>query len=467
MASSPKRALVFVDYDLLIRHFVLSGAFAELARHYEVTYVFHDDATAAKKGIYTDVATLGLPRWTQFQIPRARMGAWDPLYSVTALHRQRGTINFGPRKDIMALARGRWRVRYYQLLSLPGVYPIVRRRMLRQMGVWEPLVDFLHRQRPDIIFHPSILAGYFINELLIAAPRLGIPFVVMMNSWDNPSVKAMNTGMPDRLVVWGPQTAAHAVEYLAMPRERVLQFGAAQFQLYREPPKETDAELRALFRVPQGRAILLYGGGSTSANESRHLVLLDEAIQSGAMPPCHVLYRPHPWRGGLAPGEVNFFDLSLRHVTMDPHLEEYYRRCAKAEPNLRFEMTDYEVTKKLLHLVDAVISPLSTILLEAVIHGKPVLVFLPDRRRDDASGRVGDISIRMAHFREFWGIDGVGVCDEAAGLAAACRRLLAQSADPRIRRGLRDHAARFVVMDGPTYAERLVPLADELTAVAR
>jgi len=463
IAHRRKRASVFIDYDLLIRHFVLSGAFAELERRYDVTYVFHDDATSEKKGIHADPAALGLARWTRLQIPRARMGAWDPLYSVTALHHHRGTPNFKARKEIMAVARGRGRVNYYHLLSLPVIFPLVRRRMLSALGVYEPLVEFLRTQKPDVIFHPSILAGYFINDLLIAAPRLGIPLAVMMNSWDNPSVKAMNTGWPDRLVVWGPQTAAHAVQYLGMPPERVLTFGAAQFQLYREAPRESRAELCALFRVPSGMPIILYGGGSKSIDESRHLMLLDEAIHSGAVPPCHILYRPHPWRGGLAPGEVNFFELSLRHVTMDPHMEDYYRRSAKAE-HRGFELADYEITKKILHLVDAVISPLSTILLEAIINGKPVLMFFPERGHDDLGGRVGDIGTRMAHFREFWGAEGIGTCEDALELPDACRRLLQQSRDEGVRRGLRAHAAKFVVMDGPTYAERLASLADELTA---
>lgn len=458
-----RRALVFIDYDMLIRHFVLSGAFAEVERRYDVTWVFHHDTTSEKQGVYTDVAALGLRRWTRVEVPRARMGSWDPLYSITTLHRQRGTPNFTPRKEIMAVARSPWRVNLYHLLALPGIFPLVRARLTRQMGVWEPLLDFVRAERPDVIFHPSILAGYFINELLQIAPRLGVPLVVMMNSWDNPSVKAMNTGMPDRLVVWGPQTAQHAVEYLGMPPERVVQFGAAQFQLYREAPRESPAELRRLFGLPEGRPVILYGGGSKSIPESRHLELLDDAIAAGRIPPCHVIYRPHPWRGGLAPGETSFFDLSLRHVTIDPHMEDYYRRAAKAE--LRgFDLADYEVTRKLLHVVDAVISPLSTILLESVILAKPVLMFFPERGRGDVGGRVGDIGLRLAHFRDFWGVPGVDLCDDDQALPQACQQLLAASRDETVRRGLREHAAKFVVVDGPTYGQRLAALADELTA---
>ena len=70
-------------------------------------------------------------------------------------------------------------------------------------------------------------------------------------------------------------------------------------------------------------------------------------------------------------GEKSFFDHAFKHVTMDPHMESYYRRVTNTDSQ-GFDMADYHVTHKLLHLVDAVTSPLSTILLEALLHGKPV-----------------------------------------------------------------------------------------------
>lgn len=457
-----KKGLVFIDFDMLVRHFILSGAFSEVEKHYDLTYVFHHDSTSSKQGIYSRVEELGLRSWTRFEVPRVRMGSWDQLYSITALNAQRGTPNFKPRKEIMAVARGKLRTHYYHLLSFPVVFPLVRRKLLRQMGVYEPLVRFVQEHRPDIIFHPSILAGYFINELLIICDRLRIQLVAMMNSWDNPSVKAMNTGRPTKLVVWGPQTKRHAVEYLGMPPGDVLEFGAAQFQLYREPVKESKGDLCRLFRVPEDQPILLYAGGAKGVNESRHLKLIDAAISEGRVPRCHVLYRPHPWRGGLAPGEENFFDLALRHVTMDLHMEDYYRRSA-AEGVSGFHLAEYEVTKKLLCLVEAVISPLSTILLEAIIFGKPVLMFFPEKGKKDVSGRVGEIGLHLAHFKDFWGVPGVDICTEEAYLPLFCTRLLANSQDDVIRQGLRRHAGKFVVVDGPTYAARLLALADELT----
>ena len=55
-----RKALVFIDYDLLIRHFIMNGTFKELERSYEVTYVFHHDSTSEKQGIYAELAGMGM-----------------------------------------------------------------------------------------------------------------------------------------------------------------------------------------------------------------------------------------------------------------------------------------------------------------------------------------------------------------------------------------------------------------------
>jgi hypothetical protein len=459
--SARKKALVFIDHDLIIRHFIKSGAFRELERAYDVTYVFNDDPDTDKKWIQTDLASLGLGRYAVTQVPRRRMGSWYKLFAVTVLHNQRGTPNYPGRKRLFVETVGWVRAQALTLLSLPGIYSLVRRRFIRKQGLFGPLLDFIEGEAPDILIQPSILTGYYINELVLLSKELGIPYVVLMNSWDNPSQKAGATGHPDKLVVWGEQTRRHAIEYMHMPPEDIRMFGAAQFQVYRRPVRESDAELRALFKVPDGKPIVLYAGVSKSINETRHLRLLEEAIERGAVPDCHILFRPHPWRGGLVEGEEDFFAVRFKHVSMDPFLEDYYRRVV-AKPSTKFEMADYEITAKLLKLVSGTISSLSTILLETLLHGKPVVSFLPAEDRRRKYGRTA-LNVRLAHFAGLWGRPGFIDCFDDAGLPAALKRLLEQAADPGCRERIRAAASDFVVMDGPSYGERLVALADEMT----
>lgn len=457
-----KKALIFIDHDLIVRHFIKSGAFRELEQQYDVTYVFNVDESTEKKWLFSDVDKLGLRRVLRTGITRARMGSWHKLFATSVLHNQRGTSNYRPRKQLVAEVNGRLRTEYYTLLSLPGIYTLFRRRFLARQGIYQPLADLIREEKPDIVIHPTVLAGYYVNELPFICKSVGIPLVMLMNSWDNPSVKALGTSYPDKLVVWGEQTRRHAIEYMRIPEKDVLSFGAAQFQIYREPVKESDAELRAMFKVPEGMPILLYGGANKGAHESKYLKLLDDLIETGAVPRCHVIYRPHPWRGELADGEIGFFDLECRHLSMDPFMEPYYRRVT-TNGQFGIEMADYTITRKLLHLVSAVISPLSTILLEATILGKPVLMFFPSNDLTEKNARQTQLGLKMVHFQDFWGALGVNVCDQESAFAEECRRLLRQAADSAICEGLVRHAKHFVELEGPSYGERLLRLANELT----
>lgn len=458
-----RKALVFIDHDLIIRHFIKSGAFHELEKSFDVTYIFNIDESTEKKWVFTDIDSLGLPRVLRTGITRQRMGSWHKLFAASVLRNQRGTENYRPRKQLMAAISGRWHTEYYALLSMPGIFPLFRRRFLARQGMYQPLVDLIRAENPDVVIHPTVLAGYFVNELPFICKAMGIPLAMLMNSWDNPSAKALGTSQPDKLVVWGEQTRQHAITYMRMPESDVLAFGAAQFQVYREPVKETDAELRAMFRVPEGVPILLYGGASKGAHESRYLKLLDDIIESGVVPRCHVIYRPHPWRGELGQGEISFFDLECRHISMDPFMESYYRR-ATTTGQFGIEMADYTITRKLLHLVEAVISPLSTIMLEAVMLGKPVLMFLPQDNRSTSGDRITHLGLKMAHFIDFLGVPGVNVCQDESGFPAQCQLLVAQAADTDIQKALMSHARHFLILDGPTYGERLRDLANQLSS---
>lgn len=460
-----KKALVFIDHDMTIRHFVLSGAFKEVEAAYDVTYVFNFlPPSSHKTWVFTDIHTLGLKRVLTTSISRVRMGRWYHLFAASVLYRNRGTSNFAPRRDVMIKMNGEKWTRRYEILSQPGIYQVFRWLYARAQGIHREVDEIISRERPDIILHPSILAGFYINELLGASKKYHIPLVVLMNSWDNPSGKAVSIGYPEKLVVWGEQTRRHAIEFMGMPKDRVVAFGAAQFQVYRTPPTDSDSELRTMFGCPQDeRPILLYAGASKGAHESLYLKLLDDAIETGKLPLCHVIYRPHPWRGTLAPGEQSFFDLECKHTSIDPTMEDYYRRAIADEAN-GFHLADYALSNKLLSLVSAVISPLSTMLLEAALLGKPVLMFFPYKDLHSESGRYTALSLRLAHFADFFGAKGVTACYEESDFVQCCQELLTQSHDNDVRQAIRQHAAHFVDMSDPPYATKLLKLVDELTA---
>ena len=64
-----------------------------------------------------------------------------------------------------------------------------------------------------------------------------IPVVVVMNSWDNPCSKRSVVSNNYKLLVWGPQSRAHAERLMRMTPENIIEFGAAQFDVYKSPSR--------------------------------------------------------------------------------------------------------------------------------------------------------------------------------------------------------------------------------------
>ena len=213
--------------------------------------------------------------------------------------------------------------------------------MLDKIGDNSALHDLLKQEKPDLILHPTVLEGLFVSDLIQWGKDHSVPSIYLMNSWDNPVVKAITVDAPDRLVVWGEHSRRLAHERLGIPIDQIVSLGAAQFDGYRLPPRESGPEYKRRIGIPVDQRVLLYAGSSKGLNETHHLRLLDQAIEVGDLPPCVVLYRPHPWRATVA-GEENFFSVSWKHVVMAPDMDAYYRR--KREGDGSIFMADYAET---------------------------------------------------------------------------------------------------------------------------
>jgi hypothetical protein len=450
------RVAVFVDHDITVRHFVMNRVLDGLRGDHDLVFVFPHE----HKRVRSDPAGLDLGRYRTVPVSADRVHRYRRLYHATVLRKLRGTrdraIGYKFWRDSLgpvAFAKS-W------LASWPGAYQVYRRRVLVRMGANEPLDRLLDEERPDLILHPTVLEGLFVSDLIRAGRARRTPTVFVMNSWDNPAAKAMMVGYPDRLVVWGEQTKRHAIEHLGAPPASLVCLGAAQFDVYRKPPKIAAAEYRDKLGVPGGARLLLYAGSSKGLNEMRHLDALEDAISCGELPGCAVLYRPHPWRAAPET-EPDFHARSWKHVILDPAMEASYR-ASRAGSGMRVELADYEDTHVTLSAVDAVVSPLSTILLEAALHGTPVAAYLPDE--DMRQNRFLFTAANMAHFADFFEHVDCVRCERPEDLVADCRRLLEPAGDPAAAERLRRQCAYFVDPSDRPWAERLNELLHTVLA---
>lgn len=316
--------------------------------------------------------------------------------------------------------------------------------------------EFVKAAEPDVILHPCVLEGAYINDLVEVSRELSIPLAVIMNSWDNPATKQAMAGEPDLLLVWGEQTEGHAIKYVGLPREKIRRFGAAQFEVYRQAPRVSREEFCRRHEISPAKTVVLYAGSSKGTDEYSHLRSLETAIEKGVLENVEIVYRPHPWGAGGKGGERILCE-EWKHVHIEFSMREYLEH-AKADDNAVY-MADYRNTHDVLSSVDALISPLSTIILEALLHKKPAMCFLPVDETD-ASHFMHDKD--FVHFREMFSMEEVITARGHPALVPAAERLVARVRDPKFAEGLQGAADFFVEPFEQPWCDRIISLCEEM-----
>jgi hypothetical protein len=455
------KIFVFVEHDITIRHFLHSHVFDELVQRHEVVFVFPEKG---HKRVKSDISALDLGGAPTRHLTASveRLKIWQGLLLADNLFWRLGS-HFAAMRRFHRNAAGPKAALLYSVLALPGLFQAFRawsHHRIKTMP-YRDMDALLDQERPDVIIHPSVLAGLFINDLVDASRIHSIPLVVIMNSWDNPSTKRAMSGKPDWLLVWGPQTQAHAVKYMNMSQEHVICFGAAQFDLYRNPPRIDRIEFCRTHNIDPAVRILLYAGSSKGTDEFSHLLMLDRAIERGELGNVVVVYRPHPWGDGGKGGE-RIYDYPWRNIRIEQTMRGYLERVKAGI--IGITTPDYNDTHDILSSVDAVVSPLSTILVEGALHGKPVLCFLPD---EEDKGSHYTLSLPLTHFDDFFTEPCFLTARGDATFVPAVRSLLNKVGDDNYSQILLEACSHFVYTFDRSYGERLVEFVENTVVKGR
>lgn len=451
------RVAVFIDHDIVYRHFIHSGAFADLCAAHEVVFVFPKQGPDNKR-LTTSVRPAdvgGAIEW--LPIEQERIALWRRLYQVSQL-RWRPGADWQHLRVLMRRMLGPRASKLYSVLGLPGIFQLFsgysRRKLASLPTALGELVDHL---KPDVLIHPSVLEGPLINDVVEHAERRSLPSILIMNSWDNPATKRAVVGNPDHLLVWGPQTVELAVTFMSIPRERVVSFGAAQFDIFRKPPRVSREAFCAAHDIDPAKRVLLYAGSSKGSDEFAHLQNLEAAIDDGRLSNLAIVYRPHPWGRGGYKGE-RLLDYPWRHVRIERSMRSYLKDIRAGKKSVY--LADYADTHDVLSSVDALVSPLSTILLEGALHGKPVLCFIPD----EEEGSSLQLQARLVHFDAMYDDPLFLKAHGDAALVAKVSELMTFTTDPKISEKMRHASKYFVETEASSYPARLRSFVEVIAA---
>lgn len=451
------RILLVIDHDIMVRHFLRSGACDEVMRRHEVTLLAPEEG--GRRLTSSLEAIKQKARVVRLDPPAERRRLWSMLTQVGAMRPSLSRQALYLRRTWRHLMN--WKAEtLFTVLRTPVVYPFYRRWLDARLAhaPFPELGRLLEDGGFDVILYPGVPLGIYMEDLTLESRKRGIPFLHVMNSWDNPSLAIMPLGTPDHYVVWGEQTRRHAIEFLGMAPEAVTKFGAAQFEIYKRAPRIDRATFCERHEIDPARRILLYAGGSLGTNEFEHLRAIEEQVESGALPDVTIVYRPHPWGGGGNAGD-RIIEHEWRHVRIESTMRAYLEALKQRGYHMSFP--DYADTHDVLSSVDCVVSPLSTIIIEAALHGRPSMCFLPI---EDREAKHFQAVHDLPHFTDLVRDPSVVQARGRAELIERLPTLLGLCEDPGYAERIAETCRYFVEPFETPYADRLRYFVEDYVA---
>lgn len=439
----------------IILRFMASGAFKALEACHDLTYVvWHSGEPLGTVGIEESLTSgRHKVKWIPFNAERFRR--WSDLFDLSCILYKDKSPSFAvryqeqARKDPVRFAR-------LEKLARQGSYEQYRDALERCIGLDPDILALTLRERPDFFVVPW--AVHVTDDVLQIADKLGIPTLLLVPGWDNLSSKGLLSHQPTMMGVWGEQSKRHAIEIQNVDADRVHVIGAPHYESFRVSENIDRAALRASWGVPPNGNLILFAGTLRLFDETQLLQEMDHAIDSGTLPAMHIIYRPHPWRNPRR-HEDNYHGHTWRHVTMDPDMADAYRatkgRGRTVTPQNFLSRMNY--LTRLYQAVDAVISPMSTVLLEALMVGLPTMaVAFGDGKHSWSADKVS----QMLHFKELYEVPGVIVCRNRADFFPNVQQLVSQIGNGALSAALRQSTYYFVYQDHRCYADRVAELVD-------
>jgi hypothetical protein len=444
---------IFIDHDIMIRHFLHSKVFEGLFNDHDVDVIV---PPLGYKRITLDPAPwVKGANLVRLEVNEPTQKLWSRLMQVQAMRFNRTAPSM---RKTWRLVQSWKSELLHTVLGLPGIYECfktyVAQHVRRNPNIG--MRQLLKRQGYDIVLNPGIPNGVYINDLIVECREKGIPLLYIMNSWDNPSAGPFAAGRPDAFLAWGPQTAQHAQDYQGFPREDVYCIGAAQFEVYKSDPSITKAEFCQLHDIPESHKVILYAGGSLGTNEFEHLQLLEEIVDKGAIGDATLVYRPHPWGGGGNAGD-QIISHDWKHVRIESTMRRYLVSLKEKGYHLTFP--SYLDTHNVLSASDVVISPLSTILIEAAMHQKPIMCFLP---LEDVSAKHFQTVHHLPHFKALQEDANVILAKGRKELVLKLPKLIEKINDPEFEAKIEETCAFFVSPQTEPFSERVNHVMNKL-----
>lgn len=453
------KCFIFIDSYVSFQRFFETEAFSGVEERYDVLYVFVKTRKFNKTAVRNSIGSDKNITWIKYD--EARFEMWQELFNISCFLNKDLSESFAIRsqESFKINPKKMDRVNIY---SNYESYTKYRNDMETKMGLKPDIIKLLLVHRPDFFILPSSLLDYITDDVLQISNYFNIPTLLLVAGWDNLSSKGLLYHKPSLVGVWGEQSKRHAISIQRMLPERVRIIGAPHYDFFLNNDAFDPTDFRDKLKIPPSIKVILFAGTFRLFDETQLLKIIDDAIESGELPPLHIIYRPHPYRLRREI-EEDFFSISWKHITFDPQsLELYTKKTSfldKIKDFRKAPFYEFDYLKKLYLSVDMTISPMSSVLLESMIFGRPILaIAFSDNKHSWSADKVS----RMHHFNELYDNGDVLICQDVTKFLEFIKKLYYYSEDKDLCQRLIKFSNYFVQLGDGKYGQKLLNELDLL-----
>lgn len=290
--------------------------------------------------------------------------------------------------------------------SMPGFYSLLHRRYTSAVKSIEYLEAETNKFKPNFIvtwassIEPTTMFG------IVMAKEVQAKSISVFDNWDNLSSKAVLIELPDYLVCFGNQSKEFAQKIHGMNGNNCYALGSARF----------DSFIRLEPSVIQKSKKILIAGSSIALEDAEIIReishLLDYPSSINSRGEIKFFYRPHPQPQGAS---LDIDNWTSQRISVEPSVLRFRGDNWQNQSELANELNQYKV----------IVAAPTTLMIEALLLGKPVIVPIFEVRGIRTS--IKTMMSKLEHLKLIKSLDNVYMVHNTKELVIALEKTLSET----------------------------------------
>lgn len=350
-AAGQTECLFFFDHPLAFRSYVNSEEFCEQSQEFSISAIstFFEANEELVRRLSIPVSRISINKFSQGIISACSYSYWRTVAD--------SSLSINRRLEVTLTDKG-----FAKLDRI--LVALLYRLNLNNFAIWLASLLALNLRRSlkkrkakeTIIMNVTVGGPTSMNDVLVSiAKDLDLKVITIVENWDNISSKAVFNKHPDKVAVWGEQSRNFASSIHSIEPSRIELFGNLRVEW-----------LIKNVVVKSLKSKVSFAGGSVNFEDELRYLKATEKILSHLCPELDLIYLPHPKYYAQCHQALVFLDDLGIEVLNREQVERAHSKFDFALPDMSTYLEFYEGAL-------LVISPLSTMSLEAAILGIPSL----------------------------------------------------------------------------------------------